>query len=61
MIKKLTLADILLLLAAFLSLIFSEIMWFQGEKQGAIFVGLWVPSILGFAIYLKLLKMQKND
>lgn len=61
MLKKLTTTDILMLLSAFLSLIFSEIMWFKGEKEGAIFVGLWVPSILGFALYLKILNMQKND
>jgi hypothetical protein len=61
MFKKLTTWEILLLIAAFLSLIFSEILWFKGEREGAIFVGLWVPSILGFALYLKLLKMQKND
>jgi hypothetical protein len=34
-------------------------MWFQGEKDGALFVGLWVPSILGFAIYLKLIRTTK--
>ena len=61
MINKLTITDILMLLSAFLSLIFSEILWFKGEKEAAIFVGLWVPSILGFAIYLKLLNKQKND
>ncbi len=61
MISKLTISDILLLLSAFLSLIFSEILWFKGEKEAAIFVGLWVPSILGFAIYLKLINKQKND
>ncbi len=61
MINKLTITDILMLLSAFSSLIFSEILWFKGEKEAAIFVGLWVPSILGFAIYLKLLNKQKND
>ena len=43
-----------------MSLIFSEVMWFQGEKEGALFIGLWVPSILGFAIYLKLLKIENK-
>jgi hypothetical protein len=61
MINKLTITDILMLLSAFLSLIFSEISWFKGEREAAIFVGLWVPSILAFAIYLKLIKKQKND
>jgi len=55
MFKNFTLADKLLFIAAFLSLIFSEILWFTGSKDSAIFIGIWVPSILGFGIYLKLL------
>jgi hypothetical protein len=52
MLKKFTPADLLMLTAAFLSLIFSEISWFKGDREAAIFIGLWVPSILGFAILL---------
>ncbi len=61
MFKKFSLTDKLLFLAAFLSLIFSEIMFFNGQKQDAIFVGIWVPSILGFGIYLKLIGNTKNE
>ena len=61
MIKKLSRVDLIMLVLAFLSLIVSETMWFTGEQQGALFIGLWVPSILGFAIYLKLLKIDKDD
>ena len=61
MFKKFTVPDILMLVSAFLSLIFSEILWFQGDKEAGIFIGLWVPSILGFAILLKLIQNQKND
>lgn len=60
MLKKLTTSDFLMLVSAFLSLIFSEILWFNGEENAAIFVGLWVPSILGFAIFLKLSNIQKK-
>lgn len=60
MFKKFSISDILMLLSAFLSLIFSEILWFKGEKEAGIFIGLWVPSILGFAILLKLINKQ-ND
>ena len=59
MLKKFSFADKLLFVAAFLSLLFSEALYFQGEKQGAIFVGIWVPSILGFGIYLKLIGRTK--
>lgn len=61
MLKKFTIADILMLLAALLSLVFSEVLWFKGEREAAIFIGLWVPSILGFAILLKLINNQNND
>ena len=61
MLKKISVVDIILVSLAFMSLIFAEVSWFRGEKEGAIFVGLWVPSILGFGIYLKLLKMSNND
>ena len=61
MFKKFSSADLLMLAAAFFSLIFSELLWFRGEKEAAIFIGLWVPSILGFAILLKLIQNLKND
>ena len=61
MFKKFTTADKLLFLAALLSLIFSEILYFQGDKEDGTFIGLWVPSILAFGIYLKLLNNKKND
>lgn len=61
MLKKFTPTDKLLFIAAFLSLIFSEILYFKGETNSAIFIGLWVPSILAFGIYLKLINNKKND
>lgn len=61
MIKKLTITDILLLISALLTLIYSELSWFKGERESALFVGLWVPSILGFAIFLRLVNGPKND
>lgn len=36
----------LVLLAATISFIFSVLLWFAGNELQAIFVGLWVPSIL---------------
>lgn len=60
MFKSLNRIDKVMLFLAFLCLIVSEYMWFGGEKEGAIFIGLWVPSILGFAIYLKLLKIDRK-
>lgn len=39
-------AKALILLAAFLSFLFSVYLWFGGQKDEGMFVGLWVPSIL---------------
>jgi hypothetical protein len=61
MFKKFSTADKLLFVSALLSLIFSEILYFQGAKEDGTFIGLWVPSILAFGIYLKLIKNSKND
>lgn len=61
MFKKFTIADKFLFVAALLSLIFSEILYFKGEKEAGTFIGLWVPSILAFGIYLKLINNKKND
>lgn len=61
MLNKFTITDLLMLLSAFLSLVFSEVLWFKGERESALFIGLWVPSILGFAVLLKLINNQKND
>ena len=61
MLKNFTPTDYLMLLSAVLSLLFAEYQWFTGERESAIFVGLWVPSILCFAIYLKLINKNNND
>jgi hypothetical protein len=61
MFKKFTVTDKLLFLSAIMSLIFSEVLYFQGEKADGSFIGLWVPSILAFGIYLKLINNSNND
>ena len=47
-------ADYFLLVAAFLSFVFSVSLWFAGERDAGMFVGLWVPSILSFGGFLRL-------
>jgi hypothetical protein len=61
MLKNFTTTDKLLFVSALLTLIFSEVLYFQGEKADGTFIGLWVPSILAFGIYLKLINNTKND
>ena len=38
---------------AFISFLFSVFLWFSGDKLGGIFVGIWVPSVLSFAVLLQ--------
>ena len=41
---------------AFISFLLSVSLWFSGQKQAGMFVGIWVPSILSFAIFIRLVK-----
>ncbi len=34
--------------AAFISFLLSVYLWFSGQREEGLFVGLWVPSILSF-------------
>ncbi len=51
------LSDVLILGAAFISFVFSVSLWFgvfgATNRDTAIFVGLWVPSILILGVYVK--------
>jgi hypothetical protein len=46
-------ADYVLLTAAFLSFLFSVYLWFQGQREEGLFVGIWVPSILAFGGFVR--------
>jgi hypothetical protein len=41
-------ASAVILIAAFVSFVLSVTLWFTGNEQQGIYVGLWVPSILSF-------------
>jgi len=49
--------DYIILIAAFISFLFSVSLWFgvfgAENRDAGIFVGLWVPSILGFGLFFK--------
>jgi hypothetical protein len=46
-------ADYVLLTAAFLSFVFSVYLWFGGQREEGLFVGIWVPSILAFGGFVR--------
>lgn len=49
--------DYIILIAAFVSFLFSVSLWFgmfgTENKDAGIFVGLWVPSILALGLFFK--------
>lgn len=47
-------SDYFVLLAAFLSFVLSVSLWFTGQRDEGVFVGIWVPSILAFGIFVRL-------
>ena len=49
---KIKQAKFILCLAAFLSFLLSVSLWFKGQKDEGMFVGIWVPSILSFGTIL---------
>ena len=53
--------DRFLLGAAFFSFLLSVSLWFTQSHEQAIFVGLWVPSVLGFGIYFRLMMGEKQN
>jgi hypothetical protein len=53
-------SDLLFLAAAFFSFLFSIYLWFNGQTEAGIFVGIWVPSILSGAVLIKLIRNNKK-
>jgi hypothetical protein len=46
--KYMRMSKTTILIAAGLSFLLSVILWFSGDKESGLFVGIWVPSILSF-------------
>jgi len=41
---------------AFISFLISVYLWFFIDKEAGMFVGIWVPSILSLAIFIRLVQ-----
>ncbi len=48
-------SDFFILLAVMISFALSAYLWFSGQREEGAFTALWVPSILCFGIYFKLM------
>ena len=48
-------SDIFILLGVAISFALSAYLWFSGQREEGMFTALWVPSVLCFGIYFKLM------
>jgi len=51
-------SDYAFITAAFFSFLFSVYLWFSGQREEGLFVGIWVPSILSFATLVARVKAR---
>jgi hypothetical protein len=50
--KRRRLGQIMFVIAAGISFLFSVFLWFSDRREEGLFVGVWVPSILSFGSLL---------
>ncbi|WP_439129390.1 hypothetical protein [Polaribacter sp.] len=60
LIKKLGISNLLMLVLCALIIIVAEYLFLSGNKLHGIFIGLWVPTLLGVMIYLKLVYRERR-
>jgi hypothetical protein len=58
--KKLGKANTLVLLLCVLIILMAEYLFLTGDKLHGIFLGLWVPTLLGVIIFLKIIKNERR-
>lgn len=55
----LKMSDKCILISVFVAFITTAYLWFNGQKEEGLFTATWIPSILTFAIYFKVIT-RKN-
>lgn len=58
-LKKLGISNLLIILVCAIIIVFAEYLFLTGDQLHGIFIGLWVPTILGLVILLKLVKNER--
>ena len=48
-------SDLCILVSVAVAFITTAYLWFNGQKEEGLFTATWIPSILTFAIYFKLI------
>ena len=51
-------SDLCILLSVTVAFITTAYLWFNDQKQEGLFTATWIPSILTFAIYFKLISRK---
>jgi hypothetical protein len=54
-----TKADFFILLAVAISFCLGVYLFFNGDREQGIFASMWVPAILAFGIYFKLMSRKR--
>jgi hypothetical protein len=52
-------ADIFIFIAIVVSFVLGVYLWFSGNRDQGLFVATWVPALLCFGIYFKLLARRR--
>lgn len=60
LIRKLGIANSLMLVLCIVIILVAEYLFLTGEKLHGIFLGLWAPTLLGVMIFLKLIKNERR-
>lgn len=60
LMKKLGVANTLMLLLCILIILIAEYLFLTGDKLHGIFLGLWAPTLLGVMIFLKIIKNERR-
>jgi hypothetical protein len=53
-------SDSFILAAVAISSVLSGYLWFTGQQEEGVFTAMWVPSILCFGIYFKLMGLRRT-
>lgn len=51
-------SDVCIFIAVAVSFAISGFLWFNGQKDEGLFTAVWVPAILGFGIYFRVLALK---